>query len=76
VTRPAWWPSQKWWAATIIGAIGMAVMLLTGDRSTITDPEIIALATFLSQRVGAWLVPNSASDGAHAMAHAQRKDRR
>jgi hypothetical protein len=75
MTKSAWWPTQKWWASTIIGAVGMAVMLLTGDRSTISDPEIIALATFVTQRVGAWVVPNTASDGAHAMAYAQRKDR-
>lgn len=50
-------PTKKWWAATATGAVGLAVMLLTGD-SEITDPEIVALGTFASQRFVAWLVPN------------------
>jgi hypothetical protein len=50
-------PTKKWWTATITGAAGLLVMLLTGDR-TITDPEIVALITFAVQRGIAWLVPN------------------
>lgn len=70
-----WKPTQKWIASTVIGAVGLAVMLLTGDREHITDPEIIAIGTFVVQRVGAWLVPNSASDSARGLAHASKDDR-
>lgn len=55
-------PTRKWWAATIVGAIGLATMLLTGD-SAISDPEIVALGTFGAQRVVAYLTPNDPAPG-------------
>lgn len=54
-------PTRKWWSAFIIGVIGLGVMLLTGDPK-VTDPEKVAIGTFLAERVGAWLTPNEGSD--------------
>lgn len=52
-----WLPTHKWWAATVTAGGGLAVMLLTGDRS-VSDPEVVACVTFVVQRAVAYLVPN------------------
>ena len=54
-----WVPTRKWIAATITAAVGLAVMLLTGDRGTVSDPEIVAIGTFVTQRAVAYLLPNA-----------------
>lgn len=51
-------PTRKWFAATVTAAGGLLVMLLTGDRQHVTDPEIIALVTFGVQRFVAWMTSN------------------
>lgn len=55
-------PTRKWWAATITGILGLSIMILTGD-SAITDPEVIAIGTFVGQRAVAWLIPNDTTPG-------------
>lgn len=53
-------PTRKWWVAFVTGAVGLALMLLTGD-STITDPEKVAIGSFLTAQFAAWLLPNEAT---------------
>lgn len=65
-------PTTKWLVATLTGAVGLLVMLLTGDRSHVTDPEVIAIGTFLVQRIAAWVVPNSATDAGRQLARASK----
>lgn len=55
-------PTKKWIVATVTGVVGLGLMLLTGDP-TVTDPEKIALGTFLVQRVAAWAYPNAKTPG-------------
>lgn len=50
-------PTNKWWAAFITGAVGLGVMLLTGD-SEVTDPEKVAIGAFITERAVAWVTPN------------------
>jgi len=57
----SWKPARKWWAATVTGAIGLAVMLLTGDP-TVTDPEIVAIGSYAAAQASAWLLPNEKTE--------------
>lgn len=52
-----WWPTRKWWYATVIAAGGLATMLLTGE-SEVTDEETIAVVTFVVQRIASYILPN------------------
>ena len=53
----SWKPTRKWWAATVTGAIGLGVMLLTGD-SEVTDPEIVAIGGYVAAQATAFFLPN------------------
>ena len=55
-----WIPTRKWIAAQITALVGLALMLLTGD-STITDPEKVAIGTYIVQAATTYLVPNEAT---------------
>ena len=60
-TAPASWvPTRKWLAQVVTGAIGLAVMLLTGD-SEITDPEIVAIGSWLVAALASYIYPNEAT---------------
>jgi hypothetical protein len=59
----SWKPTRKWWAATLTGAGAVAVMLLTGDRGHVDDPEIVALVGLIVQRGVAFFVPNEDTPG-------------
>lgn len=50
-------PSRKWVAATVTGAVGLAVMFLTGD-SAVTDPEVVAVGSYVSAQTVAYFLPN------------------
>ena len=52
-----WRPTRKWWAATVTGAVGLAVMFLTGD-SAVTDPEVVAVGSYVSAQTVAYFLPN------------------
>jgi len=55
----AWWPTPKWWAATILAASGiLATWGGTGWHSNNTLSG--ALITLLGQRLVAYLIPNGA----------------
>lgn len=57
-----WAPTRKWWAATVVGGVGMVTMVWTGDP-TLTDPEKIALVTFVGQRLVSYFLPNEDTPG-------------
>jgi hypothetical protein len=52
-----WWPSRKWWAATVTALAGiLGTLATTGWAFT---PAIVgALITLACQRLVAYLVPN------------------
>ena len=58
----SWKPTRKWWAAAVTGAVGLAVMLLTGD-SEVTDPEIVAIGGYVSAQAAAYFLPNESTPG-------------
>jgi hypothetical protein len=55
-------PTRKWVVAEVAALVGLAVMLLTGD-ATVTDPEKVAIGTFIVQAVTTWLTPNRNTPG-------------
>jgi hypothetical protein len=52
-----WIPTRKWIAAQVTALVGVILMLVTGD-TTVTDPEKVAIGTFVVQAVTTYLVPN------------------
>jgi hypothetical protein len=52
-----WIPTRKWLFATVTGAIGLGVMLLTGDPA-VTDPEKVAIGGYLSAAAGSYILPD------------------
>lgn len=55
-------PTRKWIAAQITALVGVILMLVTGD-TTVTDPEKVAIGTFIVQAVTTYLVPNDNTPG-------------
>jgi len=52
-----WWPTRKWWAATIIAVGGFLTTLAT--HGWLWTPEFAgALITIATQRLVAYVVPN------------------
>lgn len=45
-------------AAQVTAIGGLVIMLVTGD-TTVTDPEKVAVATFVVQAITTYLVPNA-----------------
>lgn len=70
------WPSRKWWVGTATAVGTLAVMLLTGDRAHVTDPEVVAIIGTVVQRIAAWAVPNADVDAGRQLAskRTRRKD--
>lgn len=60
VVEPSWIPTRKWLAQAITGAVGLAVMLITGD-SAITDPEKVAIGGWLVAAATSYIYPNEAT---------------
>lgn len=55
-----WWPSRKWWAATVVALGGFLTTLAT--QSWAWSPAFAgALVTLATQRLVAYLVPNDDS---------------
>jgi len=62
VAVKSWWPTQKWWAATITAAGGFLVTLSTTGWDF--TPELNgALITIATQRVVAYVTPNDNTPG-------------
>jgi hypothetical protein len=63
-----WWPTRKWWAATIVAFGGFLATLATHNWHL--TPEFSgAVITIATQRLVAYVVPNDpppANKGAHA----------
>lgn len=55
-------PTRKWLAAQITAAVGVILMLVTGDPA-VTDPEKVAIGTFIVQALTTYLVPNENTPG-------------
>ncbi len=59
---PTWWPTRKWWAATVTALGGFLVTLATTGWDF--TPEFNgALITIATQRVVAYLIPNQETPG-------------
>jgi hypothetical protein len=58
----SWWPTRKWWAATITAVAGMLVTLSTTgwEMSTAMQGTLITLG---AQRIIAYLIPNEDTIG-------------
>jgi hypothetical protein len=57
-----WWPTRKWWAATILAFGGILATWATAGWGW-TDELSGAAITLLTQRVVAYLVPNDTTPG-------------
>lgn len=57
MNETSWKPTRKWWAALATGAIGIGIMLLTGEPE-ITDPEKVAIGGYLSAQATSFFLPN------------------
>lgn len=55
-------PTRKWIAAQVTLGMGVVLMLVTGDPE-ISDPEKVAIGTFIAEAVVSWLVPNEDTPG-------------
>lgn len=62
-------PTRKWISGTLIGIVGIVVMLVTGDTDHFTDTEKIAVATFLTQRIGSYFTPNESTATGDGVPH-------
>jgi hypothetical protein len=51
-----WWPTAKWWGATVAALSGVAVLLWTGDGIN-TDEEKGLVITLITTRILAYVVP-------------------
>jgi hypothetical protein len=59
---PSWWPTRKWWAATILAVGGILATWAAGGWDW-TDPLSGAAITLVAQRMVAYLVPNHDTPG-------------
>jgi hypothetical protein len=62
VEAASWWPTRKWWAATVL-AIGGILSTWAAGGWDWTDPLSGAAITLLAQRIVAYLVPNHDTPG-------------
>ena len=59
-TRTSWWPTQKWWAATLVAVGGFLTTLAT--HSWHWTPEFAgAVITVVTQRLVAYIVSNDSA---------------
>lgn len=63
MTKSPWWPTNKWWVATVTAAGAVAVALITGDGIN-TDDEKIIVVGLVVQRVVAYIAKNESPNGA------------
>ncbi len=57
-----WWPTRKWWAATIV-AVGGALVTLATTGWSWTDEFSGLIITIATQRLVAYLVANDDTPG-------------
>jgi hypothetical protein len=63
-SHSSWWPTRKWWAATIVAIGGFLTTFATQGWEW--SPAFAgALITVLTQRVVAYLVPNDDTAAKH-----------
>lgn len=62
ITQKSAAPTRKWVVAQVSAVVGLVLMLITGDP-TITDPEKVAIGTFVVQAVATYLTPNEDTPG-------------
>jgi hypothetical protein len=60
--QETWWPTRKWWAATILAVGGIVTTWATAGWGW-TDELSGAAITLLTQRIVAYLVPNEHTPG-------------
>lgn len=53
----AWWPTWKWWTATITGAGTIVTVALIGDGINTDDEKILVIGIVVARLV-AWTTPN------------------
>lgn len=59
---PTWWPTRKWWAATVLAVAGILTTWATQDWAWSNELTGIAI-TLGAQRVVAYLIPNQDTPG-------------
>ena len=57
LTDPRWWPTNKWWVATVTAAGTVWLMLWTGDGIN-TDDEKTIIVGLVVQRIASYITRN------------------
>jgi hypothetical protein len=60
--KPTWWPTRKWWTATILAVAGILSTWAAGGWDW-TDALSGAAITLIAQRLISYLVPNQDTPG-------------
>jgi len=60
--EPSWWPTRKWWTATILAVAGL-LSTWAQQGWNWSDTLWGVLITLIAQRIVAYIVPNAATVG-------------
>ena len=61
VATKRWWPTRKWWAATVLAAVAVATLWVT--KGAFDRDVAIAVIGAVGQAVVSYLLPNQDTPG-------------